>query len=90
MPNRPMAQVDCAGLLQLLCGTGKHRQSQRIPGSAHWALVAYTLPPKSDTPALLESYARSGWTMAPSTARTPSLSRASLRRYSSTIRTGCA
>src|SRR5713101_7805509 len=28
--------------------------------------------------------------MAPSTARTPSLSRGSLRRQSSTIRTGCA
>jgi hypothetical protein len=44
----------------LLCGTGKRRQAQRIPGSVNWALVAYTSPPKSETPALLDTYARSG------------------------------
>jgi hypothetical protein len=56
----PMAQVDCAGPLQLLCGTGKPRQSRRIPASANWVLVAHTSPPKSETPALLDPYARCG------------------------------
>jgi len=43
-PNRPMAQVDCGGTLQLLCGTGELRQSQRIPGSANQAVVANSSP----------------------------------------------
>jgi group II intron reverse transcriptase/maturase len=59
-PNRSMAQVDCAGPLQLLRGTGQHRQPRRIPGSANWALVEYTSPPKPETPDFLDTYARSG------------------------------
>jgi hypothetical protein len=85
-----MAQVDCAGTLQLLCGTGEHRQSQRIPGSANRAVVANSSPPQPNTPDLLDTYSRSGCPMAPSSANTPSLSRGSLCRQSSAIRTGCA
>ena len=35
-------------------------QRQRIPGSVNWSLVADTSPPKSETPALMDMYARSG------------------------------
>src|ERR1700733_5125452 len=59
-PDRPMAQVDCAGTLQLPCGTGEPRQSLRIPGSAHRAVVANTSPPQPETPDLLAPYSRSG------------------------------
>jgi hypothetical protein len=62
----------------------------RGPSDSHGPRLHDTSPPKSETPALLDTYARSGCPMAPSTARTPSLSRGSLRRQSSTIRTGCA
>jgi hypothetical protein len=39
---------------------GNIDKSQLIPGSVNWVLVAYTLPPKSETPALLDTYARFG------------------------------
>jgi hypothetical protein len=48
------------GPLQLLCGTGIPRQSRRIPASANRVLVAHTSPPKSETPALLDTYAGCG------------------------------
>jgi hypothetical protein len=60
-----MAPVDCAGPLQLLRGTGKHRQPWRIPGSANRALVADTPPPKPETPDFLEANARPGCPLAP-------------------------
>ena len=42
-PNRRMAQVGRARLLQLLRGTGKHRQSRAYSGTGCWALVAHTV-----------------------------------------------
>jgi hypothetical protein len=54
------------------------------------ALVAYTSPPKPATPDHLDSYPHLGETLASSSASAPSLSRSSLRRQSSEIRTGCA
>src|SRR6266567_6988304 len=85
-----MAEVDCAGPLQLLRGTGKPRQSRRIPGSVNWAVVAYPSPPQPETSDLLDAYSRPGRPMVSSTASTPSLPRGSLCRQSSAIRTGCA
>src|SRR5271169_50204 len=85
-----MAQVDCAGPLQLLRGTGKPRQSRRIPGSVNGAVVAYPSPPQPETPDLLDAYSRLGRPMVSSTASAPSLPGDSLCRQSSAIRTGCA
>src|SRR5438105_14393027 len=85
-----MAQVDCAGPLQLLRGTGKSRQSRRIPGSVNWAVVAHPSPPQPETSDLLDAYARLGRPMVSSTASAPSLPGGSLCRQSSAIRTGCA
>src|ERR1035438_7082700 len=84
-----MAQVDCAGPLQLLCGTRKPRQSGRVPGADTRALATCTSPP-NPAPVLLDTCPRSGCTLASRTASTPSLSCRSLRRQSSAIRTGCA
>src|ERR1700757_1208330 len=85
-----MAQVDYAGPLQLLRGTGKPRQSRRISGSVNWAVVAHPSPPQSETPDLMDAYSRLGRPMFASTASAPSLPRGSLCRQSSAIRTGCA
>src|SRR5712692_8153521 len=85
-----MAQVDHAGPLQLLRGTGEPRQSRHIPGPGAGALGAYTSPPKPEASDLLGAYSCLGCALAPSTASTPSLSRGSLCRQSSAIRTGCA
>jgi hypothetical protein len=54
------------------------------------ALVAFCSPPQPDAPDTLDTNARLGNALAPSTACAPSLSRCPLRRYSSEIRTGCA
>ena len=45
--------------------SGQHRQSQRIPESVTWALVADTSPPKPATPDFLEAYSPSGCPLAP-------------------------
>ena len=84
-----MAQLSRARLLQLLRGTGKHRQFESVPGSATWALVAHSVSPQPTTPALA-THAQAGRPVASSTGRAPSLPRSPLRRYSSKIRTGCA
>ena len=68
---------------------GKHRQHETIPASTVGALVAHSVPSKPATRALGED----AWAARPVASRTPrapSLSRGSLRRQSSEIRTGCA
>src|SRR5882672_10068156 len=85
-----MAHVGRTGLLQLLRGTGKPHETGRVPGSGACALVAYPSPSEPETPGLVDAHSCFGSAMASSTANAPSLSRRSLRRQSSEIRTGCA
>jgi hypothetical protein len=61
--DRLMAQVDCAGPLQRLCGTRKPRQSGHIPGADTGTLATCTSPPKP-APVLLDTCPRSGCTLA--------------------------
>jgi len=60
-----------------------------IPASTVGALVAHTMPSKPAT-RTLEEDARAARPVDSRTPRAPSLSRGSLRRLSSEIRTGCA
>src|SRR5713101_6002018 len=85
-----MAQVGRTGLLQLLRGTREPRELGRVPGPIAGAVVANSSSPEPATPPTVDPDACAGSTMATSTARAPSLSRSSLRRQSSEIRTGCA
>src|SRR5712692_3443615 len=85
-----MAQIGRAGLLQLLRGTREPRELGRVPGPIAGAVVANSSSPEPATPPTVDPDACAGSTMATSTARAPSLSRSSLRRQSSEIRTGCA
>src|SRR5882672_2975662 len=85
-----MAHVGRTGLLQLLRGTGKPHETGRVPGSGACALVAYPSPSEPETPGLVDAHSCFGSAMASSTANAPSLSRRSLCRQSSAIRTGCA
>jgi hypothetical protein len=72
---------------------GKHRQSQRIQESINWALVAYTSPPKSETPAS-PGHVCSRWLTDGSLDRAYSILIPQIASppviHSSTIRTGCA
>jgi hypothetical protein len=85
-----MAQFGRAGLLQLLRGTREPREPSRVPGPVAGPMVANPSPPEPAAPPPVDSYACAGPTMVSSTACAPSLSRSSLRRQSSEIRTGCA
>jgi hypothetical protein len=61
MSRDPIVRVDATYfVLRFLSNPSKWNGLSVSPGSANWALVAYTLPPKSETPALLETYACSG------------------------------
>src|SRR5207245_4346057 len=82
-----MAQVGRTGLLQLLRGTREPRELGRVPGPIAGAVVANSSSPEPATPPTVDPDACAGSTMATSTARAPSLSRSSLRRQSSEIRT---
>jgi RNA-directed DNA polymerase len=59
-PNRPMAQVNCAGTLQQLCGPGNLDSLSVFRERVHRAVVAHTSPPQPETPDLLDPYSRSG------------------------------
>jgi hypothetical protein len=88
--NWRMAQVGRAGLLQLLCGARKPQKPRGVPGPIAGTLVARTSPPEPKASTLLDPHAHAGPTMASATESAPPLSRRSLRRQSSEIRTGCA
>jgi len=45
-----MAQIGRAGLLQLLRGTGKHRQYQRVPHAGESILALDVTPSQPETP----------------------------------------
>jgi Reverse transcriptase (RNA-dependent DNA polymerase) len=73
-PNRTMAQVGRARLLQLLRGTGQPRESGGVSGSGAGALVAKYSSPEPETPDPMDAHPRFGSAMASATARAPSLS----------------
>src|SRR5215469_10683852 len=85
-----MAPIGRAGLLQLLRGTRKPRQPRGVPRTIAGTVVAQIASPEPKGSLLLEPYACAGPTMATCTPSASSLSRGSLRRQSSEIRTGCA
>jgi hypothetical protein len=85
-----MAPIGRAGLLQLLRGTRKPRQPRGIPRTIAGTVVAQTAAPEPKGSLLVEPYACTGPPMATCTPTAPSLSRGSLCRQSSAIRTGCA
>src|SRR6201998_320759 len=76
--------------LQLLRGTGKPREFGGVPGPGAGALVAYSPPPEPETPDLVDAHSCLGSALASATAHASSLSRCTLCRHSSEIRTGCA
>src|ERR1700756_60924 len=85
-----MAPIGRAGLLQLLCGTRKPRQSRGVPTAVAGTVVAQDASPEPEASVLVEPHARVRGSLASATASAPSLPRSSLRRQSSAIRTGCA
>jgi len=85
-----MAPIGRAGLLQLLCGTRKPRQSRGVPTAVAGTVVAQDASPEPAASVLVEPHARVRGSLASATASAPSLPRSSLRRQSSAIRTGCA
>jgi len=89
-PNRKMAAVGRPRPLQLLRGTGKPRKSGDVPRPGAGAMVAYSPPPEPETPDLVDAYSCLGSTLASATEHASSLSRCTLCRQSSEIRTGCA
>src|SRR5271165_5215961 len=85
-----MAQVGCTRPLQLLCGARKPHEPGRVSRSRDGSLVAYATSPQPETSDIVHADSRFRSQMASDTARTPPLSRCTLRRYTSVIRTGCA
>ena len=53
-------------------------------------MVAYSPPPEPETPDLVDAYSGLGSAVASATEHASSLSRCTLCRHSSEIRTGCA
>jgi hypothetical protein len=84
-----MAQIGRARLLPLLCSTRQLRQPRQVPGSSVGVLVAQPLPSEPTVPPVV-SYAYAGLPLATAATRAAPLSRRSLRRSPSAIRTGCA
>src|SRR5262249_5723479 len=85
-----MAPIGRAGLLQLLRGTRKPRQPRGVPTAIAGTVVAQAASPEPEAPVLVDPHASIRGPLASATARAPSLSRGSLCRQSSAIRTGCA
>src|SRR5215467_1623559 len=85
-----MAPIGRAGLLQLLRGTRKPRQPRGVPTTLAGTVVAPIASPEPTASVLVDPHARAGGSLASATACAPSLSRGSLCRQSSEIRTGCA
>jgi group II intron reverse transcriptase/maturase len=73
-PNRTMAQVGRARLLQLLRGTRKPRESGGVSGSGAAALVANYSSPEPEMPDLVDAHPRVGSPVVSSSASAPSLS----------------
>src|SRR3974377_1999982 len=85
-----MAPIGRAGLLQLLCGTRKPRQPRGVPTTLAGTVVAQTASPEPKASVLVDPHAGVRGSLASAAARAPPLSRSSLRRQTSAIRTGCA
>ena len=85
-----MAEVSCPGAFQLLRGARKPQEPGGVSGSGRGAMVADSPPSEPETPDLVDAHLRLGSAMASATAHAPPLSRCSLYRLSSEIRTGCA
>src|SRR5215469_3166345 len=85
-----MAPIGRAGLLQLLRGTSKPRQPSGVPTTIAGTVVAQTASPEPTASVLVDPHACARGSLASATACAPSLSRRSLCRQSSEIRTGCA
>ena len=85
-----MAQIGRAGLLQLLRGTGKLRQSQRVPHAGESILALDVTPSQPETSIQLGENAQAARLLDSQTARAPSLPRDTLRRHPSEIGAVCA
>src|SRR5215472_13090602 len=85
-----MAPIGRAGLLQRLRGTRKPGQPRGVSTALAGTVVAQVASPEPEASVLVDPHACVRGLLASATARAPSLSRASLCRQSSAIRTGCA
>src|SRR5215831_89356 len=85
-----MAPIGGAGLLQRLRGTRKPRQPRGVSTALAGTVVAQVASPEPEASVLVDPHACVRGLLASATARAPSLSRGSLCRQSSAIRTGCA